>query len=475
MVNFSFFPTAYWAVNAAQRQAIAWEKGNTDYFPFLSSSLNWAEFHHLVSQTANLLITKGVRAEQIIAYSGTHRLIGLLCYCSAMAIGSPILMLNPALSESQRQAILSTYQIDILIADQDFANFQQNQTAYLNSNWDIHRPATLTLTSGSSGMPKAVVHSAQNHLENAEGVCELMQFSQTDSWLLSLPLFHVSGQGIVWRWLAQGATLAVNEQKDHLFTCLDRVSHASLVPTQLQRYLQNKTEKIAYSQKFLLGGTAIPKALVAQAKRQGITCYSGYGMTEMASTICAVENELDNVGYPLKGREVKLVNGEIWVRGSGLALGYLQKNGEIRPLVNDEGWLPTKDRGEWNASGQLVVKGRLDNMFISGGENIQPEDVEKVIYQSGLVSQVFILPVEDAEFGERPVAIVQFLSHDFAKNCENLTAWLADKLEKFKQPIAYYPLEQLQLVQQGGIKISRVQLKNALTQLLGKYHDQTSV
>ncbi|WGE81973.1 o-succinylbenzoate--CoA ligase [Actinobacillus equuli subsp. haemolyticus] len=475
MVNFSFFPTAYWAANAAQRQAIVWEKGNTDYFPFLSSSLNWAEFHHLVSQTANLLITKGVRTDQVIAYSGTHRLIGLLCYCSAIVIGARILMLNPALSESQRQTILSTYQIDILITDQDFANFQQNQTAYLNSNWDSHRPATLTLTSGSSGMPKAVVHSAQNHLENAEGVCALMQFCQTDSWLLSLPLFHVSGQGIVWRWLVQGATLVVNEQKDQFFACLDRVSHASLVPTQLQRYLQTKTKKIAETKKFLLGGTAIPKTLVAQAQQVGIMCYSGYGMTEMASTICAVENELDNVGYPLKGRKVKLVNDEIWVQGSGLALGYLQKNGEIRPLVNDEGWLPTKDRGEWNASGQLVVKGRLDNMFISGGENIQPEDVEKVIYQSGLVSQVFILPVEDAEFGERPVAIVQFLSHDFAKNCENLTAWLADKLEKFKQPIAYYPLEQLQLVQRGGIKISRVQLKNALTQLLGKYHDQTSV
>ncbi|EFX91640.1 O-succinylbenzoate-CoA ligase [Actinobacillus ureae ATCC 25976] len=475
MVNFSFFPTAYWTVNAAQRQAIVWEKGNTDYFPFLSSSLSWAEFHHLVSQTANLLITKGVRTDQVIAYSGTNRLTGLLCYCAAIAMGARILMLNPALSESQRQTILAEYSIDILITDQHFANFQQNQTAYPFSNWDATEPATLTLTSGSSGIPKAVVHSVQNHLENAEGVCELMQFCQTNSWLLSLPLFHVSGQGIVWRWLAQGATLVVNEQKDHFFACLDRVSHASLVPTQLQRYLQTRTEKITEAKKFLLGGTEIPKALVAQAQQRGITCYSGYGMTEMASTICAVENELDNVGYPLKGREVKLVNDEIWVRGSGLALGYLQKNGEIRPLVNEEGWLLTKDRGEWDSAAKLVMKGRLDNMFISGGENIQPEDVEKVIYQSGLVNQVFILPVEDVEFGQRPVAVVQFISPDFAKNCENLTDWLGDKLEKFKQPIAYYPLERVQPPTQGSIKVSRVQLQNTLTQLLGNYHDQTSV
>ncbi|VTR40624.1 O-succinylbenzoic acid--CoA ligase [Actinobacillus pleuropneumoniae] len=169
--------------------------------------------------------------------------------------------------------------------------------------------------------------------------------------------------------------------------------HASLVPTQLRRYLQQKSQKrVMGTKRFLLGGSAIPAELVAEARQQGIVSYCGYGMTEMASTICAVENELDNVGYPLKGREVKLVENEIWVKGSGLALGALQKNGEIRPLVNQEGWLQTKDRGEWNAAGKLVVKGRLDNMFISGGENIQPEDVEKVIYQSGLVSQVFVLP-----------------------------------------------------------------------------------
>ncbi|WP_420068265.1 AMP-binding enzyme, partial [Actinobacillus pleuropneumoniae] len=150
-------------------------------------------------------------------------------------------------------------------------------------------------------------------------------------------------------------------------------------------------------------------------------------------------------------------------------------NGEIRPLVNQEGWLQTKDRGEWNAAGKLVVKGRLDNMFISGGENIQPEDVEKVIYQSGLVSQVFVLPVEDAEFGQRPVAVLQFIQPDFAKNRENLTAWLSDKLEKFKQPIAYYPLELVQSQPQGGIKISRANLQSVLHQLLGNHNDKASV
>ena len=88
---------------------------------------------------------------------------------------------------------------------------------------------TLTLTSGSSGKPKAVVHTVADHLANAKGVCELMAFSHTDSWLLSLPLFHVSGQGIVWRWLLQGATLQICEDKCDFMDGLDKVTPSDIL------------------------------------------------------------------------------------------------------------------------------------------------------------------------------------------------------------------------------------------------------
>lgn len=74
---------------------------------------------------------------------------------------------------------------------------------------------------------------------------------------------------------------------------------------------------------------------------------------------------------------------------------------------NAEGWFQTKDKAQW-LDDELVIQGRLDNMFISGGENIQPEEIEKVIAQSDLVKQVFVLPQHDEEFGHRPVAIVEF-------------------------------------------------------------------
>ncbi|MDY2946638.1 MAG: o-succinylbenzoate--CoA ligase [Mannheimia varigena] len=458
VLHSSLFPTQFWAEKTAQDIAITREKGKNDYFPHLPAQLSWAEFQYLLQQVCAILKTQNVTTECLVAYCGVNRFCGLLTYCATLSLGAKILMLNPAQTQTQQQAILEETGVDVFITDDTFANFSTKTTACSPlPHLDFEQPATLTLTSGSTGMPKAAVHSISAHLYNAEGVCELMEFEKTHSWLLSLPLFHVSGQGIVWRWLLKGATLYMHESKEAFFTLLKQVSHASLVPTQLQRYLAQLD--YAVSQKCLLGGTAIPSELVAQAQQKGITTFCGYGMTEMASTICSVENELDNVGSPLCHRDVKLENGEVWVKGKPLALGYWQKNSKIQPLVNEQGWFATKDAGEWNSKKQLVIKGRLDNMFISGGENIQPEEIEQIIFRSNLVEQVFILPIDDKEFGQRPIAIVQFKQPNLAQEVNKLKIWLSDKLEKFKQPVAYYLLDTEQYHMQGTIKISRKQLQ----------------
>lgn len=472
-------PTQYWAEQTPERIALIFQGGDSSFFKDAEQagkvSISWAELHQLVLSVATYLsgnVTQmgGNNANGIVAYAGSQRFNGLLIYLAVIALGGKVLMLNPALSVAQRNALCDELGVSILITDQHFATFSKNLTACCQlPAFDYRVPATLTLTSGSSGKPKAIVHSVQNHLENALGVCDLMDFTAEKSWLLSLPLFHVSGQGIVWRWLLQGARLHINEDKSTFFDSLAEVSHASLVPTQLQRYLARLDKPLSFPKKCLLGGAFIPNNLVEEAKNRNIVTFSGYGMTEMASTICAVKNEIGNVGTPLKGRTVQIVDQEIWVKGAGLALGIWQKNGEIRPLVNAEGWLQTKDKGEWNAQGQLIVQGRLDNMFISGGENIQPEAIEATIYACELVEQVFVLPLPDKEFGHRPVAFIQFKNEnkrsDFEANLQLLRQFLSDKLEKFKQPVRYFSLD-FTATQQGAIKISRTLLQQTLATIL---------
>lgn len=131
--------------------------------------------------------------------------------------------------------------------------------------WRAERLASMTLTSGSTGLPKAAVHTCAAHLASAKGVLALMPYGESDDWLLSLPLFHVSGQGILWRWLQGGGRLTVRV-KQPLEQALQGCTHASLVPTQLWRLL-NSHHPVALKA-VLLGGAEIPVALTEQAREQ---------------------------------------------------------------------------------------------------------------------------------------------------------------------------------------------------------------
>ena len=273
-----------------------------------------------------------------------------------------------------------------------------------------------------------------------------MPFADGDDWLLSLPLFHVSGQGIMWRWLFAGARMTVRE-KQPLEAMLQGCTHASLVPTQLWRLLENPTSVTLKA--VLLGGAAIPVELTEQARAQGIRCWCGYGLTEFASTVCAKEADgLGDVGAALPGREVRIVNGEVWLRAASMAEGYW-RDGKLIPLVNGEGWFATRDRGELN-DGKLTIAGRLDNLFFSGGEGIQPEEVERVISAHPHVLQAFVVPVEDREFGHRPVAVVEY---DAQAGDVDLAEWVKDKLARFQQPVRWLTLPSV--LKNGGIKVSR--------------------
>lgn len=157
-----------------------------------------------------------------------------------------------------------------------------------------------------------------------------------------------------------------------------------LVPTQLWRLLSGDDEVSLKA--VLLGGAAIPVALTEQARRRGIRCWCGYGLTEFASTVCAKEADgTADVGLPLPGRELRIVDGEVWLRSDSMAAGYW-RGGQTIPLTNADGWFATRDRGRLD-NGRLTILGRMDNLF-SGGEGIQPEEVERVIGAHPLIEQV---------------------------------------------------------------------------------------
>lgn len=323
------------------------------------------------------------------------------------------------------------------------------------SHYDAQSLASLIFTSGSTGTPKAVAHTHQQHFASATGLLQWLRFTCDECWLLSLPLYHVSGLSIVYRWLAAGGSLKVGN--GHLLEDMTGVTHASLVPLQLQRLLES--EQSLCLSRVLLGGSHIPQALGLRAAALGIETWLGYGMTEAASTVTARRvQQGDGVGAVLPNRELMVRGQRIFLRGATLASGYYHQ-GVLTSLLNDDGWFDTQDLGFWQESGQLVILGRADNQFISGGENIHCEEIEAVLNQHDEVRSAIVVPVNDVTYGARPVAIVQA---NVALDTIDWHHWCQDKLEKFKWPIAYYAMPSH--LANGGIKPPRRALHDWLLQ-----------
>lgn len=279
---------------------------------------------------------------------------------------------------------------------------------------DLEQPASILYTTGSMGPPRAVVHTLEAHYYSALGANRHLPLNQHHRCLLSLPLYHVGGLAVIFRCMLAGAALVLPEPGLDLVenVITHKITVLSMVPTQLFRFLAHPrfAEAKKHLAVVLLGGAPIPRALMRQALERGLPVHATYGMTETASQVCTVgrfasaAQRRETDGEVLPHRQVRVEAGQILVRGHVLACG-LWRNGGIEPLPLQDGWYATGDEGRME-DGFLTVTGRRDNQFISGGENIQPEEIERVVMSVLGLEQVVVTPQADAEFGQRPVAWV---------------------------------------------------------------------
>lgn len=307
----------------------------------------------------------------------------------------------------------------------------------------LEQPATVVFTSGSTGEPKAALHAFGNHYFSARGSNENLALAPGDRWLLSLPLYHVGGLGIVFRCLLAGAGIVLAVPGSTMAEALTRhdVTHASMVATQLWRALREEPgPALSRLKALLLGGGPLPRSLLEAARRRGVPIHTSYGLTEMTSQVTttppgAPQHVLQTAGQLLPYRELHVAgDGEIWVRGETLFQGYLTPHGVQRP-EQPGGWFATGDLGRLTGEGHLVVQGRKDNRFISGGENVYPEEVEQALCRLPGVVQAVVVPVPDEEFGQRPVAFVETSG---AAGWGDLRRALQDLLPGYKVPRAFY-------------------------------------
>ena len=158
----------------------------------------------------------------------------------------------------------------------------------------------------------------------------------------------------------------------------------------------------------------------------------------------AARATLSTAGAVLPHRALRIAeDGEILVRGATLFAGYVDGDALHDPRTAD-GWYPTGDRGTLDADGHLHVHGRTDHMFVSGGENIHPEEIERALMQLGGITRAVVVPVPDEEFGARPVAFVEAGGEAVGKAAERerVAAWrrkLDEALPRYKRPVRFLP------------------------------------
>ncbi|MGA7508834.1 MAG: o-succinylbenzoate--CoA ligase [Erwinia billingiae] len=451
MAALSDWPWRHWAKQQPDEPALINQ----------GAALSWLQLARQIDQLATGLMQQGVRSGCGVVLKARTSQPALLAYLALLQCGARIIPLNPQLPATQLTVILPALNADFALSldGEPVAGIAPLRWVVANGSprhqWDDRQIATLTLTSGSSGQPKAAAHTFAAHLASAAGVVDAMNFTRQDCWLLSLPLFHVSGQGIVWRWLLRGAGLVLADGLA-LLQALEHCTFASLVPTQLWRLLQ-QPQLPAGLRNVLLGGAAIPQSLTQQAEARGIACWCGYGLTETASTVAAKRaDKRSGVGRVLAGHQIRISNGEVQLKSPALACGYWH-DGELLPLIDADGWFASRDGGHLE-QGELVLTGRLDNQFFSAGEGIQPEQIESLLLSHPAVSQAFIVPREDREFGQRPVALVA-LTADLPLTA--LAEWAKGRLAGFQRPVSWYPLPELD---SGGIKLSRQRLTQWVAQ-----------
>jgi O-succinylbenzoic acid--CoA ligase len=428
-------------------------------------TLSFRDCAERANRIASLLHREGLRAGDTVAIVSSNTpelpliLLGLL---KAGMIAAP---LNYRFPEELLRETLNNLQPKLVLTESgSHLSLPGYRTANITSILDdaaglavtgaveppeeMARPVTIIHTSASSGRAKAAVHSFANHWYSTLGSNENLPFGPGECWLLSLPLFHIGGYALLFRAFVSGASLAVGAPDESLATALENfpLTHLSLVPTQLHRLLalNESAGRLSRLKAVLLGGSPAPKSLIEDAVRQKIPLYLSYGSTEMSSQIATtprpVSGVQQNSGRVLPYREIRSAeDGELLVKGATLFMGYLCDEG-IQPQTDNEGWFHTADIGTVSEEGEVTVAGRKDNMFISAGENIHPEEIERALMMIDGISEALVVPVPDREYGQRPAAFIQTLGENTPDDSA-ITLVMHSMMGKLKSPLHYYRVE----------------------------------
>lgn len=452
--------------------------------------LTWSQVHAEVQRWTAFLLRRGVGPGDRVAVLAHNRAETLLLLLACAELEAVLFPMNWRLSAEELSWQLGHCEPRLLLVDAAFRDAVQHEREHLDDGPGDSRATgpgsrleaawQLMYTSGSTGRPKGALITHQQVHWNATNTILACDLTPSDATLTFTPLFHTGGMNsLTTPLLHRGGRVVLTRGVDPgqalSLIASERISLLMGVPTIFQLLAEHPAfgaADLSSVRDALCGGQALPAPLLERYLERRIPLRQGFGMTEVGPNCFSmpparVREKLGTVGLPIHHVAAKVVRpdgteagvdepGELCLRGPIVFGGYFRDPAATAKAIDGEGWFHTGDVLSVDADGFHTVRGRLKEMYKSGGENVYPAEVEAAIQQHPAVALAAVIGVPDERWGEVGHAFVE-LRPGHALRPEELLGWLQGRLARFKQPKRVVVAAELPRTASG--KIDKVALR----------------
>lgn len=421
------------------------------------SAMTYAELEQEALSAARRLAAYGVRRDATVAMNMGPGPGKVVLVHALMKLGAVLLPISPRLSPEERDRALRSCKVDVDLDQPDRLTRTEADLPLLGE-LDLDRTHCRILTSGSTGEPRAIGLSYGNHLFSAMASAFNLGLDPEDRWLCTLPMGHISGLAILMRSVIYGTGMVLQDRfrPEAVARAIrsDGVTVISLVSTMLSRLLDEGVD-LSPVRAVLVGGGPVPPSLLERALSVGVPVLQTYGMTETCAQVTTLTpadaaRKSGSAGRPLLTSHLRISDGEILVQGPTVSTEALDA----------DGWFHTGDTGRIDEEGFLYVEGRLDEVIITGGENVHPVEVEDALIRHPAVMEAAVVARPDPDWQQAVTGVV-VLRNGVTVGEKELREHCAGLLASHKVPKRIELVDSLPRTASG--KIHRAALREGLT------------
>lgn len=341
------------------------------------------------------------------------------------------------------------------------------KSEFQSKNFDEEKPVMILYTSGSTGNPKGAIITNKMLFWNSINTALRLEITKQDHTLTFAPFYHTGGWNVLLTpFVHHGASQTIMDSfdADKILNLIEKEKVTLLfgVPTMLQMMSLSplfEDADLSSMRYIIVGGSPMPIPLIEKYHKKGIAIRQGYGLTEVGPNCFSLPEsdaitKIGSIGFPNFYFAVKVVNesgelsdtnepGELWLKSPVVTPGYWRNEEATNQAITD-GWFHTGDIVSKDEDNYFYVLDRKKNMFISGGENVYPSEIEKILQSYENIKEAAVIGVEDDRWGEVGHAFI-IIKEQIKLSNEKLIEYCKQYLAKYKIPKYFTTLEELPL------------------------------